>query len=171
MGAERLRAFFMEHGWSIHMDDRPGQPADPFEDLTASELYRKAFDETYDAHGGNINSLRRAEGVTDTFERQVPGDHDGYHASWTSVPVEPNKPEVTIFGSRWKISIGLPAGHTYQEMSHATFGLLDRIANAQETPSEIGLLDRIADSLERLVALTEHAEEDRHDKEAADRGR
>lgn len=34
---ERLRAFFREHGWSIHMDDREGQPTDPFEVLAAAQ--------------------------------------------------------------------------------------------------------------------------------------
>jgi hypothetical protein len=30
LSADTMRAFFREHGWSIEMDDRPGQAFDPF---------------------------------------------------------------------------------------------------------------------------------------------
>jgi hypothetical protein len=35
LSAERLRAWFLERGWSIYMDDREGQPLDPFPVLAA----------------------------------------------------------------------------------------------------------------------------------------
>ena len=42
---ERLRDYFREHGWAIHMDDREGQPLDPFPILSSVAIEREAASE------------------------------------------------------------------------------------------------------------------------------